>query len=149
MASGDVTKALDKQYREKAVKLLDGWDDMSKRIADLKNFEEKYGLKGASQEEFDKWLSEQKPSDEGYRSYQELTLLTALGAYKYGDKTLFEFFSKTKAQIEKEGIEVLYPLAACLTDGQMGAINGDIGLYQLMIDAYAATVVNDNAVNCQ
>ena len=146
MASGDVTKALDKQYREKAVKLLDGWDDMSKRIADLKNFEEKYGLKGASQEEFNKWLSEQKPNDEGYLSYQELTLLTALNAYKYGDKTLFEFFSKTKAQIEKEGIEVLYPLAACLTDGQMGALSSGIGLYQLMVDAYAATVINNNNV---
>ena len=146
MSSGNVTKALNKKYNDKANKLLTYWDDISMRIADIKNFAVNNGLEGATEDQYNEWLDNLSISDDNYYSYQELLLLSSLSMYKYGDKTLYDFFAKTKKQVEKEGIEILYPMAACLTEGQFSALDSGIGLYQLLQDALAATIVNDSDV---
>ena len=71
-------------------------------------------------------------------------LLASLANYQYGDKTLLDFFAKTKAQVENDGIETLYPMAACLTKGQISALDESVGLYQMVQEAYAASIVNNN-----
>ena len=142
--SGSVEKTLDMQYREKANKLLDVWDDLQKHFENVRNFAEEVGLTGATQEQIEKWQENVQPGDEGYTTYLEYMTLLGLGKYKYGDKTLLDFFSQTKSQIQNNGIETLYPMAACLTDGQMGALSESLSIYQMIQEAFAASIVNDN-----
>jgi hypothetical protein len=77
-------------------------------------------------------------------SFSEFTTLVALCGYEYDGKTLFNFFSKTKEEINKEGIEILYPMAASLTKGQLSALDESVGLFGLVQDAFGAKVVNAN-----
>ena len=144
MSGGDVEKAMEKQYRESAVKLLNNWDDLSTRIKGLGKIIEDNGLSGASADQLKTWAENLEVTDPAYASYHELMIISTLANYKYGDKTLFDFFSKTKAQVEKDGIETLYPMAACLTKGQLSALDESIGLFQLVQDAMASSIVNEN-----
>ena len=141
--SGNVEAAMEMQYKENARKILDNWDDISKRIANINNFIEDNGLKGATKEQVEEWGKNLDTFDPRISSFQETVILLGLTAYNYGDKTLYEFFSKTKEQVEKDGIETLYPMAACLTKGQICALSSSVGLYQLVQEAMAASVVND------
>ena len=138
--SGDIEKTLEKQYSEKAKRILDNWDALHKHFESFKTFSEKNGLVGASKEQYEEWF---KNADLVNNEYRDIVSLPSLIAYKYGDKTLFEFFGKTKEQVEKDGLETLYPMAACLTNGQIAALSESMGLYQLIVDALAANVVND------
>ena len=142
--SGDVEKAMERQYRETASKLLDRWDDLSKRINNLNKFLSDNGLSDATEDQIKDWVSKLEVTDDAYASYQEYLTLISLAGYKYGDKTLLNFFAKTKDQIEKDGIETLYPMAASFTKGQLAALDESTGLFQMVRDALGATVVNDN-----
>ena len=144
MKDGDINKTLENQYKESANKILDNWDDLSKRISDLNKIVEDNGLSGASGDKIKEWVQGLQVTDPAYASYQELMVLASLVNYRYGDKTLLDFFAKTKAQVEKDGIETLYPMAACLTKGQISALSESVGLFQMVMDAFAASIVNDN-----
>ena len=146
ISSGDVTKTLDLQFKEKANKILEKWDEMNNRVKNIRTFIKDNGLEKATEEQFNNWVKNLEITDQQYYSYQEVYILSALVGYKYGGKTLLDFFLKTKAQIEKEGIETLYPMAACLTDGQIAALDSEMSIFALVQDAFAATVVNDNNV---
>ena len=142
---GSVTESMNRQYKEKAYKILDHWDDLHAYYDNAKNFGKKYGLDSLTKEQKDEWLDKLTPQDPAYADYQALLTLDALSVYAYGDlpeSTLFSFFGKTKAEIEHEGIEILYPMAASLTDGQMSALNESVGIYGLIQDAMAATLIN-------
>ena len=141
---GDAEAAMEKQYKEDASRILDNWDDLSVRIAGLNKIVDENGLSGASEKQIKAWVEALDPKDKANISYQELMIVSTLAKYKYGDKTLLNYFSKTKAQVERDGIETLYPLAACLTKGQISALSESVGLFQLLQDALATTLVNDN-----
>ena len=142
MDSGNVTKTLDAQYRDKAFRILEHWDDLHSYFDKARNFDQKVAAMKLSDEEKETWIKNLKPEDPEYAVYNTMLTLNGLAVYGYGDKTLFDFFSKTKGDIEREGIELLYPMAASLTDGQISAMNESVGLYQLIQDAEAATLVN-------
>lgn len=144
MTGGDINKALENQYKESANTILDHWDDLSTRINSLANILEENGLSDASADKIKEWVEGLKVTDPAYASCQDLMLLASLANYQYGDKTLLDFFAKTKAQVENDGIETLYPMAACLTKGQISALDESVGLYQMVQDAYAASIVNNN-----
>ena len=144
MSSNNIEKELDARYKETATLILDHWDDLHKHFEDASAFEEKNGLKDATKEQLDAWAAELEPTDPGMLSFQELMTLTALGGYKYGDKSLLYFFSKTKEQVLKDGIETLYPMAACLKNGQICALHESLDIFRLIQEAEAATIVNKN-----
>lgn len=141
--SGNVIKTMDAQYREKAQIILDNWDDVHERILNLADFETDHGLDGATEDEYNKWIQNMKLEDDSFLSYAEAMSLIALGGFNYDGKTLFDFFSKSKEQIEKEGIEILYPMVASMTEGQFCALEESVGLFELIKDAQAANIYND------
>ena len=144
MGGGDVTRELDRQYKENANMLLDNWDDLHEHIEKVQKIAEDNGLTGMTKEQVAEWIKNLDVTDSAYSSYMELQSLIALSGYKYGDKTLLDFFMKTKAQVEKDGIETLYPMAACLSKGQICALNESVDIFKLIQEAQAASVVNDN-----
>ena len=144
MPSSGIEKAMEKQYRDKARTILAVWDGLSNRISKMKYFVEENGLTNITEEKFKEWESNLKLTDKAFMSYQEFQILLGLAGYKYGDKTLLDFFAKPWSQVEKEGLEILYPMAACLTDGQISALSESVGLYQMVMDAMGATIVNNN-----
>ena len=144
VSGGDAEKAMERQYKEAAFKLLNKWDDLSNRINNLNKILVDNGLSGASNDQINEWVKNLEVTDPAYASYQELVTLCSLAGYKYGDKTLLNFFAKTKAQVEADGIETLYPMVASLTKGQLAALDESTGLFQMVQDALASTVVNEN-----
>ena len=140
MTGGNIDKAMEQQYKDGATKILENWDDLSKRIADVSKFEKQNNLVGVSNEAMKTWVNKLDPLDKDYAYYQGALTLSGLGGYAYGDRTLFDYFSRTKAQVEKEGIETLYPMVACLSKGQISALSESVGLFQLVQDAYISTL---------
>ena len=144
MQSSNIEKAMENQYKDKAKTILSNWDDISNRVNKMKQFLEENGLKDANKQQVNDWLNKLKPTDKANVSLNEYQVLVGLTGYKYGDHTLLDFFAKSSSQVEKEGIEILYPMAACLTDGQISALSESAGLYQLVVNAMGASIVNDN-----
>ena len=144
MKSGNVVMTLEKQYREKAQTILDNWDDIQTRIADIGGFFDEYGLADMSEEKYNEWVKSISLEKKEFVSFSEFSTLTALLGYEYDGKTLFNFFSKTKEEINKEGIEILYPMAASLTTGQLSALEESVGIFGLVQDAFGANVVNNS-----
>ena len=140
--SGDIIKTLDKQYSEKAQVILDNWDDIKTRIDHISYFVEDLS-KHPTKEEFDQWVGDMDVTGGEFASYEEFLSLAALTDYSYGGKTLFDFFKKSRAEIEKEGLELLYPMAASLTDGQLCALRESVGLFAIMQDALGANIYNN------
>lgn len=143
MKSGNVVKTLEKQYKDKAQIIYDNWDDIRTRIDGMTGFIDEYGLADISEEKYNKWLESVSLEKKEFVSFAEFTTLVALCGYEYDGKTLFNFFAKTKEEINKEGIEILYPMAASLTKGQLSALDESVGLFGLVQDAFGAKVVND------
>ena len=144
VSGGNVTKTMDKQYQETAQIILDSWDDVSERIAHIMDFIDENGMSDATEEEYSKWIESMDYDSDGYASYQDYLCLTSLALYDYDGKTLFDFFSKSKAEIEKEGMEALYPVAASLTKGQVSALKESVGLFSLVKDALGANIYNND-----
>ena len=142
LKSGDITKTLDKQYKEKAQVILDNWDDIKERIDRVDYFVEDLS-KHATKDEFDNWVENMDVAGGEFVSYEEFLSLAALTDYSYGGKTLFDFFKKSRNEVEKEGLEILYPMAASLTEGQLCALQESVGLFAIVQDALGANIYNN------
>ena len=144
MSAGNIKKTLDKQYRDTAELILENWGDISDRFAEFDKFRKKYSLENASLPEILRWVSDKSIESEEFADYQEVVTLISLIGYDYGkDDTLLSLFSKTADEIKREGIEVLYPMAACLSKGQIAALKESVGIYNLIQNAYGANIYND------
>ncbi len=145
MSTGNVTKTLDKQYKETANLILENWGDISDRVADFGDFQKKYGLEDAGLIELLDWVKDKDIDSEEFADYQEVITLISLIGYEYGkDDTLLSLFAKTADEIKREGIEVLYPMAACLSKGQIAALSESVGIYNLIQNAFGANICNNN-----
>ena len=143
VGNGSVVKTIDNQYREKAKIILDCWDDVHKKIAHFGGYLTDIGMENATEEQF-KELIENMSLDNGtYVDFEQYLALLTLADYSYDGKTLLDFFSQTKEQIQAKGLEVLYPLAASLTNGQICALEESVGLFTLVQDALGANAYND------
>ena len=143
LSGGNIEKEIEKQYKETAIKILDRWDDLHATIENTSKFISENDLMGASKEQVDEWAKKLDPADSAFTSYEQFMTLFGLSAYKYGDKTLLDFFSKTKRQVEMDGIETLYPMAACLSKGQICALSESVSIFQMIQEAMGASVLND------
>ena len=95
---------MEKQYRDKANTILACWDGLSNRISKMKFFIDENGLTNITEEKFKEWESSLKLTDNAFMSYQEFQILLGLAGYKYGDKTLLDFFAKSWSQVEKSSL---------------------------------------------
>ena len=143
LSGGNIEKEIEKQYKETAIKILDRWDDLHATVENTSKFISENDLMGASKEQVDEWAKKLDPADSAFASYEQFMTLFGLSAYKYGDKTLLDFFSKTKRQVEMDGIETLYPMAACLSKGQICALSESVSIFQMIQEAMGASVLND------
>ena len=143
-------KALKTKYQEKALKILESWDDIHQHVEKVRKYYEQTGMEEMSDEELvemaDDW---EKNTEDGeidtdyYMFIQEIQTLSGLAVYSYEGETLLEYFSQSYEDVSGDNINKLYPLAACLTEGQMAAINETISLYSILMDALSATALND------
>ncbi len=144
MSAGNVVKTLDKQYKDTANLILENWGDISDRIEGFGDFQKKYGLEDAGLAEYLDWSADKSIDSEEFADYQEMITLISLLGYDYGkDDTVLSLFAKTVDEIKREGIEVLYPMAACLSKGQIAALSESVGIYNLIQDALGANIYNN------
>ena len=144
MPAGNVAKTLDKQYKDVAELILENWGDISDRIAKLSDFRKKYGLEDAGLIDFPEWVKDKDIQSEEFADFQEVITLISLIGYDYGkDETVLSLFAKTADEIKREGIEVLYPMAACLSKGQIAALKESVGIYNLIQDALGSNIYNN------
>ena len=143
--------ALKAKYHQKALILEDSWDDIRMHFEEAENFLKKNGLDKMSEEQIIEWMESQANASEAGEDIDEFQtyvhnqeLLAVLGAYKYEDGTLLEFFAQDSKAVTGENITKLYPLAACLSDGQFAGLNETVSLYTLLMAATTSTVLDDN-----
>ena len=141
--------ALDNSYHEKALLLLESWNDIYQHLESCERFAKDHGLSGMSNEELENWYKEQSnASDKDELSVDAQTyiseneLISALGAYKYGESSLLSYFAQKKSLMQKD-LHELYPLAASLTDGQIAALNQNVSLFTILMNGLASTGLND------
>ena len=152
--SAKANAALKTAYHEKALVLLDSWNDIKQHLDDSKQFLIKYGLDKMSDEEVQEWMQtkldnmaaddEVAFTDDYYMYLHNQEFLSMLAAYQYEDGSLLEFFAQDKEAVSGENICKLYPLAECLSDGQLAGLNETVSLYSLLMNAIVSTVVDDN-----
>ncbi|MCR5587437.1 MAG: hypothetical protein K6F77_07890 [Lachnospiraceae bacterium] len=150
-------KAIKNTYHQKAVSLLQSWEDVNIHITFIKEYEEKNNKSEMTEDEWNDFLKvkqEEMDSEEEsnssdnfdgdfYNYIHEVTFLDTLNNYIFDDKTLLGYFAQSFDEVSGENITNLYPLAAVLTDGQLGAINESVSLYNLIESAVFDTNYND------
>ena len=148
------TKALKTKYHEKALILADSWEDIKQHFDDMNDFFIKNGLDKMSDEDREAWMQTQADNLSGEEESASLNdyqiyihnqeFLTILGAYTYEDSSLLDFFLQDKEAVTGENITKLYPLAECLSDGQIAGLNETVSLYSLLMAASTSTVIDGN-----
>ena len=142
--------ALKMKYQEKALKILESWDDIHQHVEKVRKYYDQTGMEEMSGEELVKMADDwEKNTEDGdidtdyYMFIQEMQTLSGLAVYSYEGNTLLEYFSQSYEDVSGDNIIKLYPLAASLTEGQMAAINETVSLYSILMDAFSATALND------
>ena len=144
--NNDITRAnevLDKKYKEDAKTLADRWEDVRQHITAIREKVKDWGLDSKSDEEVKTFFLENAENDEVKLFYNRYEILTALGAYKYEDKTLLDYFNQPADTFNGDGIRKLYPLAASLSAGQISAVDQTVSLFTLVMNALGAGAFND------
>ena len=136
-------KNMDVNYKEKAVVIEDSWDELKSHFENINKYEEKSGVASMSEEQFKEWRKNNLNSIEGATYEQEIALAGNLAKYKYEGKTLLDFFNQDKSEISEKNLCKLYPMVACLQDGQFAGIDSTVNLYSLINQAFSATLLND------
>ena len=134
---------MDAKYKEKAVVIADSWDELKSHFENINKYEEKSGVASMSEEQFKEWRKNNLNSMEGATYEQEIALAGNLAKYKYEGKTLLDFFNQDKSEISEKNLCKLYPMVACLQDGQFAGIDSTVNLYSLINQAFSATLLND------
>ena len=134
----DAKKKLAKSYDDDANKILEMWDTFRDELLksdeaaenlenyeeqDVEGFEDEYKdlVESPTVDEYKDVLEEAKEmSQESSDRLNDVAIVTVseyLASIKFGDGTLYDFFTQTKESVE-EDVTVLYPLVASLSDGQ-------------------------------
>ena len=143
--------ALRAKYHDKAVLILECWDDLHQHFDNINKFIKKNNLDKLTDEELEKWTSENFDDDNGFVFTQEFSTLMALAEYNYitdetdesKDGSLLDYFSQEKKDFVGNNIRKLYPLAACLSDGQIAALSENVSLFNILQDALGAGLYNN------
>ena len=133
--------ALKANFHDRALQVLDYWDDVNVHIDNINSFLTANGLDRMSQEQSDEWLEEHFTDLDTVISDEEFAALHVLASYSYDGKTLLQFFATPREEMEQD-IKQLYPLVASLTDGQFAGANQGVSLYNLIQDAATQTMIN-------
>ena len=139
--NNDITKAnevLDKKYKNDAKTLVERWDDVRQHITDIREKVKDWGLDSKSEEEAKTFFLENADNEEVKLFFNRYEILNALGAYKYEDKTLLNYFNQPVDNFKGDGIRKLYPLAASLSAGQISAVDQTVSLFTLVMNALGA-----------
>ena len=90
-ANNDITKAkkaLDKKYKEDALTLANSWEDLKSHFDKARDYEEKFGLKGKSADEIEKFLNSNSDNIAVQEYLDKTKILSTLACYKYEDASL-------------------------------------------------------------
>ena len=136
-------KNMDIKYKEKATVIADDWDNLKSHLNHIKEYEEQNGVSSMSEEQLKTWKVNNLKSPNGAIYEQEVALAYNLANYKYEGKTLLDFFSQDKSEISEKNLYKLYPMVACLQDGQFAGLDSTVNLYSLINQAFSATLLND------
>ena len=136
-------KNMDIKYKEKATVIADDWDNLKSHLNHIKEYEEQNGVSSMSEEQLKTWKANNLKSPNGAIYEQEVALAYNLANYKYEGKTLLDFFSQDKSEISEKNLYKLYPMVACLQDGQFAGLDSTVNLYALINQAFSATLLND------
>lgn len=144
-------KAMDVKFHDKALILAECWDDVHQHFDSMNAFIKKYKLGELSKEDATTWLETQLDKNENEETdfagdlnvyIQEKEIMEYLMMYSYDGATLLNFFEQDYEEISGDNLYKLYPLASCLSDGQMASINESVSLYQLITNSAMETVLN-------
>ncbi|MCR5587061.1 MAG: hypothetical protein K6F77_05970 [Lachnospiraceae bacterium] len=140
--------AMDQKYKAKALTIVNAWDDMHSHIDSVTKFVKDNGLDDMSEKELNDWvnrqLEDESKSDEIKMFLIEKEFIRLLGAYKYGDSSLLNFFYQDVSEVSDDNLYKVYPLAASFTDGQFASLNETVSMYTLLMSAVNSTVMNGN-----
>ncbi len=140
---GLAKRNMDIKYKEKATAIADDWDNLKKHLDNVKEYEEKNKILSMNEEQLKAWRENNKKSPEGMSYEQDRALATNLANYKYDGKTLLNFFYQDKSEISGSNLYKLYPMVACLQEGQLAGVDTTVSLYSLIDQAFSATLLND------
>ena len=142
-------KLLKQKYSDTARMIAENWDDIHQHIEHVKELSEKYGVKEMSDAEYEAFLAQCKEEaekkelgNEKYVFLLEQEVLSMLLAYTFDGATLYEYFDRTTEEVSGDNLNALYPLAACLSKGQLAGLNETVSLFSLLMNAQNATVTN-------
>ena len=136
-------KNMDIKYKEKATVIADDWDNLKSHLNHIKEYEEQNGVSSMSEEQLKTWRTNNLSSPTGAIYEQEVAFALNLAKYKYEDKTLLDFFAQDKSEISENNLYKLYPMVACLQDGQFAGLDSTVNLYSLVNQAFSASLLND------
>ena len=136
-------KALDWNYKEKAAILYDAWDDVRQHLDNMTEMAENNGVADMDEAEFTEWAKKGGEDSNIFTYIQERSVFETLVGYTYEEGTLFDFFCKGKEEFDGDGIKALYPLAACLSEGQFAALSESVSLFMIIQDALGAGIYNE------
>ena len=104
-----------------------------------------------SSKELKKWFKDnitpEQKNMEYITFYHEYEVVRFLASYEYEDSSLLNFFSKEYDDISGDNIKELYPMAASLSEGQKSAVDENVSIYELILNAATANAFNDKNDN--
>ncbi|MCR4605100.1 MAG: hypothetical protein K5639_03780 [Eubacterium sp.] len=136
-------KALDKKYKDKAVELAGSWDDIRTHIKHCQEYTKAQGIDKMTEAEYDAWAKKTQDDEDANLYRDEAPIVALLSKYSYEDGTLVDYFMNDYAKDIDGNLRQLYPLVACLTEGQQAAVNESVSLFTMVMNASAASVFND------
>ena len=136
--------ALESKYADKAREIYESWTDVVIHIAHVKKYRAEHKIDDMSDKEYDDWSNKTINDEEAKRFRDELAVMKKLATYKYEEGTLLDYFSQPSEELGKNNCRKLYPLVACLTEGQQASINESVSMFTMVMNASSASAFNDN-----
>ena len=137
-------KALEMNYADKAREILESWTDIAIHIGHVKRYNENNKISDMSEQEYVEWCKNTADDEEATRYRDEIAVMKKLATYKYENGTLLDYFSQDSWDLAKQNCRKLYPLVACMTEGQLAAINESVSMFALVMNASSASAFNGN-----
>ncbi len=136
-------KALDMKYKDKAVELLSSWDDIRTHIKHCQEYMKSQGLDTMTEADYDAWVKKTENDEDANLYRDEAPIVALLSKYTYEDGTLVDYFMNDYMEDTDGNLKQIYPLVACLTEGQQAAVNESVSLFTMVMNASAASAFND------
>ena len=144
--NNDINKAkqaLDKKYKEDALKLAGSWEDVRQHISKVREQMKSWGLDTMDEAQIKEFFESNTDNDEVQTFAETYQLTSVLARYSYEEKSLFDYFEQPVDTFNGDGIRKLYPLAASLSQGQISGVDQAVSLFTLIVNALGASAFND------